>query len=308
MWLESLDQEAVFPVEVVRVDAARKPNPEMIASLADLPDRYRLILCDIWGCVHDGIRAYPEASHLLARWRRDGRIVLLLTNAPRTAAAVRAQLDDFGVDRAAYDDVITSGDVGLAALRAEGRDRVGFIGNAVDRETMTAAGLTLLDEWEGDVVCTGFDETRRNSEDYRPALTAMRARGARLLVFNPDRIVLRGGVAEPCAGALGDIYEAMGGGVDWFGKPYPGVYQRCLVRAEQLAGHPIEGTEVLALGDGLATDYLGAAQAGFDFVFVTGGIEGKKVAAAGAERLLAEFMRERGLAAWPPRAIVPKLA
>lgn len=279
------------------------------ASLAALPDRYRVILCDLWGCVHDGVRAYPAANRLLAGWRRDGRIVLLLTNAPRTAAAVRAQLDGFGVDPAAYDAVITSGDTGLEALRAEGRDVVGFIGNAVDRETMTAAGLTLLDEREGDVVvCTGFDDGRPNGDDYLPALTAMRDRGARLLVFNPDRVVLRGGVPEPCAGALGDLYEAMGGKAEWFGKPYPYTYRRCLGEAERLAGRPFERGEVVAVGDSLATDYLGAARAGLDFIFVTNGIESEKVAAAGAETLLADFASAHGLAPRPPLAVVDRLA
>jgi HAD superfamily hydrolase (TIGR01459 family) len=259
--------------------------------------------------VHDGVRAYPEANRLLVRWHRDGRIVLLLTNAPRTASAVRAQLDNFGVDRAGYDAVITSGDTGLEALRAAGRDVVGFIGNAADRETLTAAGLTLLDESEGDiVVCTGFDGTRWKAADYLPTLSAMRDRGARMLVFNPDRVVLRGGIAEPCAGALGDLYEAIGGAADWFGKPYAQTYRRCLAEGARLAGRPIETAEVVAIGDGLATDYLGAARAGLDFIFVTGGIESGKVAAAGAERLLADFTAERGLAAWPPLAVVDKLA
>lgn len=279
------------------------------ASLAALPDRYRLILCDLWGCVHDGVRAYPAANELLAGWRRAGRVVLLLTNAPRTAAAVRAQLDGFGVDPAAYDAVITSGDTGLEALRAEGRDIVGFIGNPADRETMAAAGLTLLDAHESDVVvCTGFDGTRLRAEDYLPALTAMRGHGARMLVFNPDRVVLRGGVPEPCAGALGDLYEEIGGQADWFGKPYPQTYQRCLAEAERLAGRPFDRAAVAAVGDSLATDYLGAARAGLDFIFVTEGIEREKVAAIGAERLLANFAIAHGVASRPPLAVVAKLA
>ncbi len=280
-----------------------------MASLVDIPAQYRLILCDLWGCVHDGVKAFPEANRLLVRWRRDGRVVLLLTNAPRTAGAVRAQLDTFGVDPAGYDAVITSGDTGLEALRGEGRTVVGFIGTAADRETMAGAGLTLLDPGESDVVvCTGFDETRRNGEDYLPVLTAMRDRGVRLLIFNPDRVVLRGGIAEPCAGALGDLYEAMGGKADWFGKPYPRTYQRCLAEAARLAGRPFQPAKVVAVGDSLATDYLGAARAGFDFIFVTGGIEGERVAVDGVDRLMADFEKKHDLPLRPPLAVVAKLA
>jgi ribonucleotide monophosphatase NagD (HAD superfamily) len=136
----------------------------------------------------------------------------------------------------------------------------------------------------------------------------MRDRGARMLCFNPDRFVLRGGIAEPCAGAIADLYEAMDGEVEWFGKPYPRTYQRCLAEAAKIAGHPFEPSDVVAIGDSLGTDYLGAAQAGFEFIFVTGGIEGERVAAGGADRLLANFATEHGLPPRPALAVVDKLA
>jgi len=281
----------------------------VIESLADLPERYRLILCDVWGCVHDGVSVFPEARTLLANWRRDGRIVFLLTNAPRPAPPVREQLRGLGLDPDHYDAVITSGDTGLEALREQGIGTVGFIGKAADLATVVNRGLVLVDPAESDVVvCTGLDEVRTKVEDYRPVLTAMRERGARMLCFNPDRMVLRGGMPEPCGGAIAEVYETMGGAVDWFGKPYPRTYQRCLAEAAGIAGRVVDASEVIAIGDGLATDYLGAAQAGFDFIFVTGGIEGEKVAAHGAEQLLANFADARGLALPPPLAVVARLA
>ena len=85
-------------------------------GLAVLPATYRVVLCDIWGCVHNGIRVFPEAQQLLTRWVGQGRIVLLLTNAPRPAGAVSRQLTGLGLDRASYSGVITSGDAGVAAL------------------------------------------------------------------------------------------------------------------------------------------------------------------------------------------------
>ena len=158
------------------------------------------------------------------------------------------------------------------------------------------------------VICTGFDEARPSGEDYRPVLSAMHDRGARMLCFNPDRFVLRGGIAEPCAGAIADLYEAIGGEVEWFGKPYTRIYQRCLAEAARIAGRPVQPSEVVAIGDSLTTDYLGAARAGFDFIFVAGGIESDRVAEVGAERLLADFARAQGLPPRPAPAVVEKLA
>src|SRR4051812_38257544 len=74
-----------------------------------LDPRYRLILCDIWGVVHDGVHLYPGATDRLPQWRAEGRAVVLITNAPRTADAVEAQLQTIGLPREAYDAVVTSG-------------------------------------------------------------------------------------------------------------------------------------------------------------------------------------------------------
>ena len=64
-----------------------------MSFLDELDPRYRLILCDIWGVVHDGITLYPGAAKRLSAWRDEGRFVVLITNAPRTADAVTGQLD-----------------------------------------------------------------------------------------------------------------------------------------------------------------------------------------------------------------------
>jgi HAD superfamily hydrolase (TIGR01459 family) len=230
------------------------------ASLADLPQHYRLVVCDIWGCVHNGIEVFPDAARLLQVWRDQGRIVLLLTNAPRPAAAVERQLGELGLDRSAYDAVITSGDTGLAALRARGHHSAGFIGTAADRRILRETGINLLDGPEGEiVVCTGLKDDSRDPVDHDPELAAMLSRGATLYCLNPDRIVLRGSVAEPCAGAIADRFEAIGGKVEWFGKPYAPVYERSLAVAAEIAGRPIDPGETVAVGDSLKTDCAAAA-------------------------------------------------
>ena len=89
--------------------------------------------------------------------------------------------------------------------------------------------------------------------------------------LNPDRLVIRGGVPEACAGALADHYEVLGGRVDWYGKPHDAIY----AHAFHLAGNPPRD-EVVAIGDGLSTDVLGAARQGIDCIFVTGGIHARR--------------------------------
>jgi len=276
-------------------------------DLGLLAERYRLILCDIWGCVHNGVRVFPAAAALLERWRGQGRIVFLITNAPRPASIVQAQLDQLGLSRAAYDAIVTSGDTGIAALREAGLTAVGFIGTAGDLVALAESGLTLLPGPEGkDVVCTGLPDGEWDPGEEDAVLCAMLGRSARLHCFNPDRIVLRGERLEPCAGAIAERYETMGGKIAWYGKPYLPVYQRCLANGSEVAGRSLAPADVVAVGDSLATDFVGASRAGFDFVFVTHGIEGEQVDALGARELIRRFADERDIRR-EPIAVVREL-
>jgi HAD superfamily hydrolase (TIGR01459 family) len=260
-----------------------------------LDARYRLILCDIWGVVHDGVNLYPGAADRLIQWRGDGRTIVLITNAPRTSQAVEHQLSRIGLPSAAWDGIATSGEAGIAALQALGRP-VGFLGTGEDRAILEGRGIVIAESGEfTDLACTGLDGRRMETEAYVGQLGAWAARDVVMHCLNPDRMVIRGGVPEACAGALADLYEVMGGRVAWYGKPHPAIYEHAL----HLAGDPAPG-EVLAIGDSLRTDVLGAARMGFDCVFVTGGIHA-------GEPFPPDFGRENGLDGWQPVAVVDSL-
>ena len=255
--------------------------------------RYRLILCDIWGCLHDGVRIFAPAAALLRTWRSEGRTVLLMTNAPRPASAVARQLGALGLGDGAHDAIITSGDTGIERLR--GRQRLGFIGTSADLAVLREAGLDVGEDAQAsEIVCTGLIENRPTPEDHDDLLAGMLARGAILHCFNPDRMVLRGGISEPCAGALAERYRDMGGATFWYGKPHAPIYERALGVAAELAGRSFAAEEILVVGDGLATDAAGAAACGYDFLFVTHGIDRSGIEAEGLDERLRRFAAETG--------------
>ncbi len=125
-----------------------------------LDARYRVILCDVWGVVHDGVQLYPNAAERLADWREDGRKVILVTNAPRTADAVEAQLGRIGLPRDCWDGIATSGEAGIAALNALERP-VGFLGTAGDRAVLEGRSVRIAagDDFT-DLACTGLEPAR----------------------------------------------------------------------------------------------------------------------------------------------------
>ena len=186
----------------------------IIDSLDEVSGPYDALFVDLWGCLHDGYRAFPEAVSALARYRAGGGRVVLLTNSPRPRPAVVRQLGKIGVPRAVWDEIASSGDAAQAAMLAGavGR-RVFHLGPAVDTafftdmaEDIAASGPPVervaLTEAEG-IVCTGLlDDETETPEDYRATLLYAKNAGMKLLCANPDIVVDRGTQRIYCAGAL----------------------------------------------------------------------------------------------------------
>ena len=247
----------------------------ILPGLRDIVASYDVILSDIWGVLHDGETHFAAAADALSRARAAGAKVVLITNAPRPHGPIRAQLDHFHVPRAAYDDLVTSGDTTVALIAAHGRDKCFHIGpprdlmlyDAVPAMTGRRPELTALEHADY-AVCTGlFDDDAETPENYRARFEAMLARKMPMICANPDLVVHRGATLLYCAGALAQLYEEMGGTAIYAGKPHGPIYGRAL----QLAGAGPDA-RVLAIGDALATDIKGANRQGFDALFVTHGI------------------------------------
>ncbi|PTV96619.1 HAD superfamily hydrolase (TIGR01459 family) [Rhodobacter aestuarii] len=253
----------------------------IIRSLDEISDRYDAVFCDLWGCLHNGVRPFPAAVEALTTFRARGGAVMLLTNAPRPAKFVGEQLDRMGVPRAVYDGIVSSGDAAQDAMFAGAiGQKVWHLGPSKDdgffEEVPAAwAGRAMIervdfDEAEG-IVCTGpFDEVNEVPEDYRARFLAAKTRGLPMLCANPDVVVDMGDKRIYCAGALAALYEEMGGKTLYFGKPHPPIYDLARRRLTEL--REVDDSRILAIGDGINTDVAGAMGEGIDVLFITGGL------------------------------------
>jgi HAD superfamily hydrolase (TIGR01459 family) len=251
-------------------------SPPRIPGLSVLSGGYDAVLCDVWGVLHNGIAAFPEACEALVAWRAAGGRVMLLTNAPRPAEPIHEQLARLGVPRAAYDDLLTSGDVTREILMARPERAVLHIGPDRDLALYEGLPIRLVGDHEAEVVVvTGlFDDTVETPDDYRVRLAALAERRLPLVCANPDIVVERGAQRVWCAGALARVYEEFGGEAVLVGKPYAPVYEEARLRLADMFGRPFTDLKVLAIGDGLATDIRGAYGQKLDVLFVTAGIHG----------------------------------
>ena len=246
------------------------PHIPVLRSIAPLAATCDAWISDVWGVLHDGAHAHPAASVACERFRAGGGTIVLVSNAPSTGAEVSAHLDSLGVPRAAYDAIVTSGDVTRALIAGWAGKPVHHLGP--DRYLGTFAGLDVAFAPLADaavVVCTGLVEDEHETpDDYKGLLADMRARGQPMICVNPDIVVERGDRLIYCAGALAADYEALGGDVAYAGKPHPPIYARARELIAEARGAAVETSRILAIGDGIKTDIAGAAAAGLRAVFI----------------------------------------
>jgi HAD superfamily hydrolase (TIGR01459 family) len=249
--------------------------PPIIAAAGALLQRYDVIFCDVWGVLHDGHKAFPQACDALLRFREQGGTIILVSNAPVPKERVAAMLDSRGVPRNAWDDIVASGEIALRHIAEQGYKRIYRIGPP-DRDAATFASLTAtlapLEEADA-ILCTGLDDDRtQTADDYRGVLKRARARNLPFVCANPDLVVDVGGTQLICAGAIADLYERMDGAVFWAGKPHANAYDCAQAAAEAIRRAPVGRDRILAIGDSLRTDLKGAEAAGIDAIFVASGI------------------------------------
>ncbi|MEP7240215.1 MAG: TIGR01459 family HAD-type hydrolase [Devosia sp.] len=245
-----------------------------MSGLSALAPGYDAVLSDVWGVLHNGVAAWPGTADALVRYRRGGGRVVLITNAPRAAAPIAAMLDRMGVPRDAYDGIVSSGDV-TRDMIAPYRGRViHHIGPATDDDSLYE-GLGVIrgpvEEAEA-VVVTDLDSDDDTPQTYNDRIAVWLRRRLPMICANPDRVVEHGGRIIYCGGALADLYEARGGQILMAGKPYRPIYDEALRLAEGAAGRPLDRRRILAIGDSVRTDAIGAANAGVDLYFITGSI------------------------------------
>lgn len=279
---------------------------QRLSTFVDAVAQYDVVLCDVWGVLHNGVDIFPGAGEALSAARAKGVSVVLITNASRPSDRVKVMLDQIGVPETAYDAIVSSGDVTRKLI--EKAPRRGFlIGQSQDLSLFQGLDVELVPAEEAEVIiCTGlFNDEEEQPEEYRELLDGLCKRGLPMIVANPDLIVERGHKLVPCAGALAAIYAEMGGETRYAGKPHSPIYEAALAKAQEIRGSEIDRSRIIAIGDGMPTDVKGAVDAGLDLLFIAGGIHAADYSANGRidEAALKAYLADRGVAPtfWMPR-------
>lgn len=263
---------------------------QTIGGLKEIAEGYDLFLIDQFGVLHDGQRPYPGAIQVLDELRSREKTVVLLSNSGRRADANAARMETLGFSRDLYDHFVTSGEVAWHQLSTgidagEAR-RCLLLSRGGTRSAVEGLGLELVeDAADADLVLlAGSDGDSVPLEYYREQLRPAAERKLPCLCTNPDKVMITASGLHYGAGRIAEEYEALGGPVEWIGKPWPSIYHFALQRC---GGS--EGRRLIGIGDSIEHDIAGASGIGAASLLIKGGI----LADADDQELSALFARHK---------------
>jgi len=269
--------------------------PRPLTGLEGIADRFDAYVLDQWGVLHDGARLYPGVLESLEAMANRGAKTVVLSNSGKRVAYNRERLTRFGLSDRHVGTLITSGEVLWQSfegdvtgyLERHGR-RCQLLSRGGDQSPIDGIDLVAVDAPEDAdfVLLAGLDDDARIA-DLNPLLKRWRALELDMVCSNPDShgVTEDGLTVNP--GLLAARYAAMGGHIDYVGKPFKAVYD-----AVKAALDDVPNDRVLAIGDSLDHDVVGGQRAGFKTLLVTNGIHADACRSATTDKELGRRVAE----------------
>ena len=242
------------------------------ATLTELAQGHDAFLVDQFGVLLDGSAAYPWAAEALAHLAETGKPVILLSNSGKRSDPNAARLVRLGFRRDSFHLVLSSGEAAWRHLahRAHAPGTKVWL-HARDGDTSAIEGLGLIQTdtpaQAAFLLLAGSQADVLTLDDYCALLQGAAAARVPMLCTNPDLEMLTPQGHRPGAGQIAQLYEALGGPVDWIGKPHPLIYHEA---ARLLPG--IAPDRILCIGDSPAHDVAGGHRAGHKTCLVRTGL------------------------------------
>ena len=253
---------------------------QTINSFSEILDQYDMFILDQWGVMHDGNRGYDHAIEAVNNLIKNNKKLTIISNSSKRKISSIKSLKNLGFNKNNFIEVMTSGEMIWQELynfsdkydvqlkncfhiydisKEDGLDfRIGlekfkFIDNIKDADFILA--------------CTPFQKTQ--PIDYIPILNYALDMNLIMFCANPDFVTIEKNNKKNmyCMGTIADLYDHMGGKVIILGKPSKEIYLESCKNLNQ-----IDLSRIVAVGDSLDHDILGAANFGIDSVLITSGI------------------------------------
>ena len=253
---------------------------KIIKSISDIISLYDVFILDQWGVMHDGYKGYDHAINSVEKLIRENKKLIIISNSSKRKMSSIGRLKSLGFDKNHFIEVMTSGEMIWQELATSinsygdnlqncfhiydsskedslefrnGLEKFNYVSNISDANFILA--------------CTPFE----NSEpiDYIPILKDALDMNLVMFCANPDFVTIekKNDKNIYCMGTIADLYEHMGGKVIILGKPSKEIYEESCKKIEDL-----NKSKIVAIGDSLDHDILGANNFAIDSVLISTGI------------------------------------
>ena len=262
-----------------------------IKNFQDIADNYDALICDVWGVIHNGRELFESVNDCLVNFRSKQKPVVLLSNAPRPSKYIERMLNQLGLDRKSFNEIVTSGDMTMSVLNeSHYGSKCYHIGPDRDLNIFDGVNVSRVSFDEADFLfVTGlFDDEIEDENSYSSILDEAKKRNLKLICANPDIVVQRGEKLIPCAGAIAKKYEEIGGKAINIGKPFSPIFDKAVNLIKGINEN--QNPRIIVIGDGLETDIKGANILKMDSLLVLGGLF-----ASESERNIIEVLKKKNI-------------
>jgi HAD superfamily hydrolase (TIGR01459 family) len=252
---------------------------KVLHGISDILANYDAYFTDVWGVLyHEGVGVIPTASQGLRLLKEAGKTVILMSNASRSGDSLATFLNQEGIPHTLYQHVITSGDCTRAYFGSFKKPVACYLmGRPSNRDLLHGLSVTFVEEPEqADVFVACVPHMDSLSIDpFLATLNRCLVAGLPMVCANPDEYVLIEDQKIVRPGLFAQYYAEKGGSVTLLGKPHPPIYEYAHSFVPD-----IPKKRLLAIGDGLKTDILGAKNFGIDSMWIRSGVDLKTTGAS----------------------------
>ena len=88
-----------------------------LKTLEEIENKYNIFFIDLWGVIHNGLELFENVKTVLKRLKKKNKVVIFITNAPRRSYVIADQLNNFGLSKIFYDEIVSSGEITWLSLK-----------------------------------------------------------------------------------------------------------------------------------------------------------------------------------------------
>ena len=256
---------------------------KIIHNIMESIELYDVFILDQWGVMHDGSKGYNHAIKAINKLIDVNKKLIIISNSSKRKMSSIHKLKSLGFNKNHFIEVMTSGEMIWQELKNSIQKYGSNLNNCFHIFNESKEDFLEFREGLNDfnfvsdvsksnfiLACTPFE--KMEPLDYMPILKNALEKNLIMFCANPDYVTIEKNNIENifCMGTIADLYDHMGGEVIILGKPSKEIYLQSTKKIKEF-----DKNRMIAVGDSLGHDILGASNFNIDSILISSGIHKK---------------------------------